>query len=74
MSDFFFINHKPEETHSHIPSMCDNQILLKRGEAMSKIFCEPPDTLFVLKDRLVRYIIVACDLDYQGGGGRHSPC
>ena len=19
-------------------------------------------------------IIVACDLDYQGGGGRHSPC
>ena len=39
---------------------------------MSKISCEPPDTLFVLKDRLVRYIIVACDLDYQGGGGRHS--
>ena len=74
MSDFFFINHKPEETHSHIPSMCDNQILLKRGEAMSKIFCEPPDTLFVLKDRLVRYIIVACDIDYQGGDGRHSPC
>ena len=54
MSDFFFINHKPEETQSHIPSMCDNQILLKRGEAMSKISCEPPDTLFVLKDRLVR--------------------
>ena len=76
-----WINHKSEEIHSHIPSMCDNQILLKRGEAMSKISCEPPDTLFVLKDRLVRYIIVACDLDivacdldYQGGGGRHSPC
>ena len=66
------INHKSEETQ--IPSMCENQILLKRGEAMSKISCEPPDTLFVLKDRLVRYIIVACDIDYQGGDGRHSPC
>ena len=66
------INQKSEQTQ--IPSMCENQILLKRGEAMSKISCEPPDTLFVLKDRLVRYIIVACDLDYQGGDGRHSPC
>ena len=62
-----WINHKSEETHSHIPNMCENQILLKRGKAMSKISCEPPDTLFVLKNRLVRYIIVACDLDYQGG-------
>ena len=47
--------------------MCNNQILLKRGEAMSKISCEPPDTLFVLKDRLVRYIIVACDLIIRVG-------
>ena len=33
--------------------MCNKQILLKRGDALSKLAFEAPDTLLVLKDRLV---------------------
>ena len=45
--------------------MCDNQILLKRGDTLSKLVCEAPDTLLVLKDGLVLKLLLPIDNNHD---------